>query len=216
MVLFLFLIQDYCLGQNLRQWDGRIDSLQIQYENASFDSVRVQTAINLVGVLGNKAWITTNTGQFAVAYESFRKAFDFWENPETIKLFEKVNHDKEYEKSYWSVLANLTFNYGHLMGATGNSEERLYYYQKAYQIAKEREDMMNTVFSLTGLAFVYLNNNELDSAQMKIEEASSYPPEFYNFEGYPEIKYIEWCNQACAEAEQACFKRFLGWSQGCH
>ncbi|SMD42834.1 Tetratricopeptide repeat-containing protein [Aquiflexum balticum DSM 16537] len=191
MVLFFFLIQDYCLGQNLRQWDRRIDSLQIQYENASLDSVRVQTAIKLMDVLGNKAWIATNTGQFAVAYEAFRKAFDFWENPETIKLFGKVKHDKEYEKSYWSVLANLTFNYGHLMGATGNIEERLYYYQKAYQIAKEQEDVMNTVFSLTGLAFVYLTNNELDSAQMKIEEARSYPPELYNFEGYPEIKYID-------------------------
>ncbi|WP_194973331.1 ATP-binding protein [Aquiflexum lacus] len=191
MVLFFFLIQDYCLGQNLRQWDRRIDSLQIQYENASLDSVRVQTAIKLMDVLGNKAWIATNTGQFAVAYEAFRKAFDFWENPETIKIFEKVKHDNEYEKSYWSVLANLTFNYGHLMGATGNIEERLYYYQKAYQIAKEQEDVMNTVFSLTGLAFVYLTNNELDSAQMKIEEARSYPPELYNFEGYPEIKYID-------------------------
>jgi two-component system, NtrC family, sensor kinase len=191
MVLLFFLIQDYCLGQNLRQWDRRIDSLQIQYENATLDSVRVQTAIKLMDVLGNKAWIATNTGQFAVAYEAFRKAFDFWENPETIKIFEKVKHDNEYEKSYWSVLANLTFNYGHLMGATGNIEERLYYYQKAYQIAKEQEDMMNTVFSLTGLAFVYLTNNELDSAQMKIEEARSYPPELYNFEGYPEIKYID-------------------------
>ncbi|WP_194775889.1 sensor histidine kinase [Pararhodonellum marinum] len=191
MVLFFFLIQDYCLGQNLRQLDRRIDSLQIQYKNASLDSVRVQTAIKLMAVLGNKAWIATNTGQFAGAYEAFRKAFDFWENPETIKLFEKVKHDNEYEKSYWSILANLTFNYGHLMGATGNIEERLYYYQKAYQIAKEQEDMMNTVFSLTGLAFVYLTNNELDSAQMKIEEARSYPPELYNFEGYPEIKYID-------------------------
>ncbi|TVP44540.1 MAG: hypothetical protein EA341_16500 [Mongoliibacter sp.] len=187
IVLFFFLIQDYCLGQNLRRWDGRIDSLQHQFENASSDSVKRQTVLELVGVVGNKAWTTTNTGQFAVAYESFRKAFDFLEKPENLKLFEAAGQ----EKQYWITLANLTFNYGHLMGATGNTEDRIFYYQKAYQIAKEWENALNTVYALSGLAFVYLSNNEMDSARIKFEEVRSYPPELYNYVGYSEIKYID-------------------------
>jgi signal transduction histidine kinase len=187
IVLFFFFIQDYCLGQNLRRWDGRIDSLQHQFEKASSDSIKRKTAIELSDVLGNKAWVTTNTGQFAVAYESFRQAFDFWEKPETVKLFDKSGQ----EKQYWSEVTNLTFNYGHLMGATGNTEDRIFYYQKAYQIAKEREDVLNTVYALSGLAFVYLSNNEMDSASIKFEEVRSYPPELYNYVGYSEIKYID-------------------------
>jgi len=204
IVLFFFLIQDYCLGQNLRRWDGRIDSLQHQIENASSDSVKRQTAVELSYVLINKAWTTTNTGQFAVAYESYREAFDFWEKPENLKLFEAAGQ----EKQYWGTLANLTFNYGHLMGATGNTEDRIFYYQKAYQIAKESEDVMNTVYALSGLAFVYLSNNEMDSARIKFEEARSYPPELYNYVGYSEIKYIDGVIKLGSKAYDPALKAF--------
>lgn len=204
IVLIFFLIQNYCLGQNLKRWDGRIDSLQHQFENASSDSVKRQTALELVDVVGNKAWTTTNTGQFAVAYESFRKAFDFLEKPENLKLFEAAGQ----EKQYWSTLANLTFNYGHLMGATGNTEDRIFYYQKAYQIAKEREDVLNTVYALSGLAFVYLSNNEMDSASIKFEEVRSYPPELYNYAGYSEIKYIDGAIKLGFKAYEPALKAF--------
>jgi two-component system, NtrC family, sensor kinase len=187
ITLVFFLMQDFCFCQNLRLWDKRIDSLQNQFENASSDSVKLKTAMELSDVLGNKAWITTNIGQFAVAFKSFRQAFDFWENPENVKLFEKAR----LENKYWSELTNLTFNYGHLMGVTGNIEERQFYYQKAYQMAKDHNDVLNTVYALTGLALVHLNNNEMDSARFKIEEALSFPPELYNYEGYPDIKYID-------------------------
>ncbi|HMP28928.1 MAG TPA: ATP-binding protein, partial [Saprospiraceae bacterium] len=182
-----FLFANFCQSQNIRPLDNKIDSLQNLFQSTSSDSVKLKTAMELSNVLGNKAWITTNTGQFAMAYKTFRHAFDFWENLENIKLFEKAG----LENKYWSELTNLTFNYGHLMGVTGNREERQFYYQKAYNIAKERDDALNTVFALTGLAFVHLKKNELDSARLKIEEAIAFPPELYNFGGYPEIKYID-------------------------
>jgi|GEM_PF-2282820 len=191
LISIFILVQHFCLAQDLRRWDSKIDSLQSILNESPTDSVKLQTARELMDQLISKAWTTTNTGQFAVAYESFGSAFEFLEDPETVLLFTDDDKNVGLKKSYWSTLANLNFNYGHLMGVTGNTEERQFYYQKAFQIANDWDDITDMVYALSGMALIHLKNNEIDSARIKIEKSMSYPPELYNYEGYPDLAYID-------------------------
>lgn len=191
VIFFLALTQQICFGQNLRRWDTQIDSLQNQYENPSSDSVRLKTALELVDLLINKGWTTTNLGQFAIAYATYGKAFELWESQEMKRLFQQKGKNQDAEKRYWSLLSNLNFNYGHLMGVTGNIKEQHFYYQKAYEIASKWEDVSNTVFALSGMAWVHLKNNELDSAKIKLERVTGIPPELYNYENYADLLFVD-------------------------
>jgi len=191
VLAFLFLTHQFCFSQNLRRWDAQIDSLQNQLENASNDSVKIATALGLIDFFIGKGWTTTNLGQFAIAYQTYGRAFELWEAPEMEKLFTQNGKKPDVEKSYWSNLANLNFNYGHLMKVTGNSEEQQFYYQKAYQIASKWDDVKNTVYALSGMAYIHLKNNELDSALINMVKSNSIPPELYNYDGYSDMIYID-------------------------
>jgi signal transduction histidine kinase len=208
-VTLFVLFHQYTQAQNPRRWDTRIDSLQSILDESAVDSVKIQTSKELIEVLINKAWTNTNTGQFALAYESFGKAFEFWQNSAMRILFTNDDKNAELTKFYWSTLSNLNFNYGHLMGVTGNTEERLFYYQKAYQISKVRDDVMNSIYALSGMAFVHLNNNEIDSARIKIGKSMSYAPELYNYEGYSELSFIDGSIKLEAKEFESASKAFM-------
>lgn len=191
LISICLLFQHLCHAQNPRRWDNRIDSLQTSFDQLTLDSIKRQTGLLLIDEIINKGRVMTNTGQFTLAYETFGKAFEFWENPEMELLFTTDNRKENQIKSYWSTMANLNFNYGHLMDVTGNSEERQFYYYKSYGIAKAWADPTNCVYALSGLAQIHLKNNEIDSARIKIEESLAYPPEIYNYEGYSDLTYID-------------------------
>jgi signal transduction histidine kinase len=208
LIAIFSLFLHFCLAQNTRRWDNKIDSLENVMNKATSDTVRLQASRELIDELINKAWIMTNSGRFPVAYESFGEAFKLWEDPNTLVLFETDDKNSGLKKMYWATLANLNFNYGHLMGVTGNTKERQFYYQKAFQIAKTWDDVTNIVYALSGIALVHLNNDELDSAKINMEIASAYPPELFDYEGYADFLFIKGSIELQSTQYDAAIKTF--------
>ena len=190
LLIILYLNPFDCFSQNRSSMDAKIDSLQKELQKSAQDTVRAKLILELVDILGSKGWDTTNQSDFAQSYDTYQKAFDLLENEKTETLFNSFGQSSRLQKTYWSMVANLNFNYGHLMGVTANYKERMRYYKKAYQIAKSWNDVLNIVFSNTGMAIAFIEENKLDSASNRINEAMSYPPNLYNYEEYSTVAYI--------------------------
>ena len=156
--------------------DIKIDSLQKELQNSVQDTVYAKLLLQLGKLIGNKGWITNNQSEFARSYDSYQTAFDLLEDPKTEQLFKSFGESSNLQKSYWSLIANLNFNYGHLMGSTANYQECRRYYQNALRIAKPLNDVLNIVYANTGMAIILLQENKLDSAAYRVEEAMLYPP----------------------------------------
>lgn len=183
----LIFIQFSTFGQRPDRLGEKIESLQIKFENAK-DTLKKEAASELIEALIDKSIITANLGEFATSYGEFRRSFEFWESSEVKDLF---NNSEQDQKEYFSHLSNLTYNYGHLMGVTGNTNEQLIQYRKAFHIARKERDFQNMVFALSGMAMIHLTNEDLDSAKSKMERFSSIPSEFYTENNYSDILYLE-------------------------
>ena len=190
LVIMLYINPFLCFSQNGASVDAEIDALQKELQNSSQDTLRATLLLELGDVLGTKGWTTTNQSEFALSYDTYQTAFDLLEDPNTELLFKSFGESSKLQRRYWSVVANLNFNYGHLMGATANYKERQRYYEKANHIANTWNDALNIVYSNTGMAIALFAENKLDSASYRIEKAMSYPPESYNYEEYSTVAYI--------------------------
>ncbi|SHO61652.1 sensor histidine kinase [Algoriphagus zhangzhouensis] len=185
---FLILIQFSTFGQGPGQLDRKIEALQNKFETASSDSVKKATVEELMKQKIEKSLITTNVGDYANAYVEFRQLFEFWGSDEVKDLF---SHSESDEKEYQSILSTLIFNYGHLMGVTGNINEQLIQYRRAFRIARKERDFQNMVFAISGMAMIHLSNGEIDSAKNKMERFSSIPAEFYTDKNSSDILFLE-------------------------
>ena len=189
-ISIFFLLQNFCIGQGLTNWDRQIDSLETLLDNP-IDTVKADAILELGGVYTTKGWYTSNGGQFASAYEAFTSGFDLLEDPKTVEFFSKKELEGKWEKAYWSSLANMYFNYGHLMGATENVLESKRYYEKTFALAKRHDDVLNMVYSKSAMVWIYLELNMPDSARASIATALAYPPELYNYSNYSTILYVQ-------------------------
>ncbi|GLR19125.1 sensor histidine kinase [Portibacter lacus] len=177
LILFILLVTfgiNWCFSQPQEYKDHEIDSLTIEFRAASIDSLKIKLGKRIIGRYISKAWNANNTGRYAESYRTYHQAFEFWEAKEMLSLFEKTKNS-QIERSYYFSLANLYFNYGHLMGATGNDLERKFNYLKAYEIAVRWDDAINTTYGLTGIALIHMENNALDSASLTIKKTLLYP-----------------------------------------
>lgn len=68
------------------------------------------------------------------------------------------------------------------MGVTANTEEQLHYFKKAYQMAKERNNLWQQNTILSNMAFAFQHNNRLDSAQFYVDRIFANPVD--KFRGY--------------------------------
>jgi len=190
IIVLFFILQFNSEAQNWERFDHKIDSLE-KLVNSASDTLLAK-AINGYGeTLVWKAWYATNEGEFAVAYETYGTAFELFENPKTEHFFKSFEESTGYEKLYWSILANINFNYGLLMGATENREERLRYNLKTYEIAKKQNDILHLVYSNGGMAMLYLQESNPDSALAAVERALSYDPELFAYASYPMLLYFK-------------------------
>ncbi len=189
-ISFFCLLQNFCIGHGLTNWNRQIDSLATLLDNP-IDTVKADAILELGGVYTTKGWYTSNGGQFASAYEAFTSGFDLLEDPKTVEFFSKKELEGKWEKAYWSSLANMYFNYGHLMGATENVLESKRYYEKTFALAKRHDDVLNMVYSKSAMVWIYLELNMPDSARASIAMALAYPPELYNYFNYSTILYIQ-------------------------
>jgi two-component system, NtrC family, sensor kinase len=185
----MIFFQHNSAAQNWEQYDHKIDSLK-KLLNSSSDTIRANAIIEYGGILVNKAWNATNQGEFALAYETYDTAFELFENPDTEKFFKSFNKSSGFDKRYWNKLANINFNYGHLMGVTENLEECLRFYRKTYDIAQKQKDTLHLVYTNSGMVMLYLVEKKLDSAMVAAERAMSYDPKAYNYMNYPIMLYI--------------------------
>ena len=189
-ILFIGLSAATLFGQKLDQMNKRIIELSSQLSSAKSDSTKIYLATKLVEAYISKGWESTNQGQYAIAYDTYGQAFELWENPEILKLFQGSTAKQATQKTYWAELSNLNFNYGHLMGATQNSEERMSYYRKAYEIAEKWDDALNLAYSQSGITMIHLENEEVDSAHYYISKAMKIAPAKYYYSNYPALLYI--------------------------
>ena len=178
----ILLFQGTSFGQRLEKRDVKIENLQNELKEVSSDSIKRKLTLQLANILAGKAYEGTNKGDFATAFDCYSQVFELLETPAKILLFENTTE----EEHYWHELANATFNYGHLMGQTGNEKERKLYYQKAYKIAVKHSSNLYAAFSLSGLAYIHWKNMELDSAESKIQQSLS----IQTTEKYSAVHYI--------------------------
>ncbi|WP_235298021.1 sensor histidine kinase [Portibacter marinus] len=190
-------------GQDFSFDNVELDSMLGVFNNTKNDSVKIVIAEGMDDNFSYLGFNATNSGQFAKSYKIYREAFEFWESEEISSLFKKFPENPAIEKSYYLRLANLYFNFGHLMGATGNNLERKINYEKAYELAKKRDDVVNIVYCLSGLTLIHLERNEVDSARLLMEQALTYPAEQVGF-NYSTLLYLdgmakyEWKNYEAA------------------
>jgi signal transduction histidine kinase len=217
--LFVFLALLCGIHSGFSQNSNRLDSLKKELRLASADSVRFLIAgklsaahlnadssayyskladeiatranhrINYANQLGSKGWQLINQGEYALAKATYDLAFEIAENPDN-EQFWRFSIGPYAEEKRLYVLANLHFNYGHLMGAAENRQQRVAEYRKTYQIASTTDDVLNSVYALAGLAWVHLQNSQLDSARYYIQRAIKVPPHLYNSDNYSTLNYI--------------------------
>jgi len=79
------------------------------------------------------------------------------------------------------------------MGVTGQYRRAaILLSKKAFQIANDWDDYYEYGFRVVWMLLSIFNNNEIDSARIKIEKSMSYPPElFTTYEGYSDLAYID-------------------------
>lgn len=187
-LLLMILVQFVAFSQRPDRFEKKMEILQLEFENAASDSLKKQAAVELIKAKIEKSIITANLGEYATSYIEFRQAFEFWESPEIKSLFTDSEKD---QKEYFSNLSNLTYNYGHLMGVTGNTEEQLTQYRRAFHLARRIRDFQNMVMAISGMAQIHLEDDELDSAKSKMERFSDIPSEYYTETNYSDILYLD-------------------------
>ncbi|MEZ4904727.1 MAG: ATP-binding protein [Spirosomataceae bacterium] len=165
-----------------------IDSLKKELRRETIDSLRANLIFKIVYSLGDNALKAMNEGEFAVAYEAYRTIFDNLEDPENQRLFESFGESSAHNKSFWQSLTNNTFNYGILMHVTGNRDDAMLYYRKANQLAQQRFDTLNQVYTEANIGFLFLQENKLDSAQLFMDRVFTKP--FSNQRYYFYLFYI--------------------------
>ena len=70
------------------------------------------------------------------------------------------------------------------MGIVENKMDQILYYQKAYQLAKLWNDTLNLVYSKINIAFVFLQENKLDSALLYVDRMFANPMPHKNYYFY--------------------------------
>jgi two-component system, NtrC family, sensor kinase len=182
LTLLILLISNFGFAQKSKLVNN--DSLQTQLRNAINDSLETQlrnatndtTKANLILEIGDNfgrgrggLLENLNNGRYAPVYDAYRSTLDLNEDPENQLLFKRLEKKGDYYERFWGGYNNDIFNYGMLMGVTANTEEQLHYFKKAYQMAKERNNLWQQTLILSNMAFAFQHNNRLDSAQFYID-----------------------------------------------
>jgi two-component system, NtrC family, sensor kinase len=161
------------------------DSLETQLRNATNDTTKAKLVLEIIGNVGRgrgNLLENLNNGRYAPVYDAYSNKLDVYENPENQLLFNRLDKNGNYYDRFWGGYNNDLFNYGLLMGLTANTEEQLYYFKKAYQMAKERNSLWQQTTILSNMAFAFQHNNRLDSAQFYIDRIFDNPVD--KFRGY--------------------------------
>jgi len=183
MKYFLYVLILVCnIGFGQKNQTSILDSLQKQYSHAKTDSLKASLLLEIIYNTGENNLGNLNSGQFTIVYDAYRSRLDMYENSENQQLFERVGKKSDIYERFLASFNNDTFNYGLLMGATSNSEEQLHYFKKAYQMAKERNDIWQQTNSLINIAFAFQQNGKLDSAQFHVDRIFANPVD--QFAGY--------------------------------
>ena len=170
------------IGFTQKSASFKIDSLQTQLRNAANDTTKANLIFEILNNLEEGHLDDMNNGHFAKVYDAYTKMFDVYENPENQLLFKRLDKKGNHNERFWGEYNNHIFNYGVLMGVTANTEEQLYYFKKAYQMAKERNSLWQQTTILSNIAFAFQHNNRLDSAQFYVDRIFANPVD--HFGGY--------------------------------
>ena len=160
----------------------QIDSLAKLYRNNTKDSLRVNLLYEIIEHYDNIQYNAIMMGKYEKAYDALWNIFDLFNDQETQKLLKRL--DLQHQKMLFSNWSNTIFNYGRLMGEIENPIEQIDYYMKSYLLAKEWQDTINIAYSLTSTAFVYKEENKLDSAQYYLNKVKEYIKEHKSYYFY--------------------------------
>jgi len=216
LVIFLIVLDQLTVeAQYSQPTDQKLDSLKEQFKS-SVDTVRAEAILAFGNGSISKAWNATNTGEFALAFETFGAAMEVFESPSVQQFLTTSDLPARYQNRYWRVLANIYFNYGLLMSATGSRESRIRYNQKTYEIAKQHKDTVHLVYTNGSMAILYVLESKPDSALFAIERALSYDPASYNYNSYSMLWYLRGSAKLMSgEPDEALnsFRRGIKWAR---
>ena len=119
--------------------------------------------INVASNLTDKGYQLTHLGRYAEAFECFRKAFTIVEDS-TNETKRWEIYCKSLKKDRLKVLSTTDHMYAILMGATGNIESEISYFNQAKAVAAQIDDTSRIMLANMNLGYIYLNINEPDSA----------------------------------------------------
>ena len=120
-------------------------------------------AINVASNLTDKGYQLTHLGRFAEAFECFQKAFTIVEDS-TNETKRWEIYSKSPKEDRLKVLSTTDHMYAILMGATGNIESEISYFNQAKAVAAQIDDTSRIMLANMDLGYIYLNINEPDSA----------------------------------------------------
>jgi len=101
------------------------------------------------------------------------------------------------------------------MRVTGQYRRAILLSQKAFQIRKWTGRYYELFSRWSGNGFVHLNNNENDSARIKIEKSNVLPPELYKLRRIFGPSYIDGSIKLEIQPVESCFNRFFERNQVC-
>ncbi|MGA9293691.1 MAG: tetratricopeptide repeat-containing sensor histidine kinase [Ignavibacteriaceae bacterium] len=119
--------------------------------------------VNVASNLTDKGYQLTHLGRFAEAFECFQKAFTIVEDS-TNETKRWEIYCKSLKKDRLKVLSTTDHMYAILMGATGNIESEISYFNQAKAVAAQIDDTSRIMLANMDLGYIYLNINEPDSA----------------------------------------------------
>ncbi|HMQ07202.1 MAG TPA: ATP-binding protein [Saprospiraceae bacterium] len=183
------LYQDYS-SKLLQHYPAYIDS-SIYYvtkrlELAIANGKRMEEGINL----GSLAFIYMNSGQYRLSLENYLAANEVLTDPGNELHFWNLSHGKNPRDQRLRILANLYFNFGHLMGVTGNHDLQMEYYHEVINIARENNDTEHLSYAYDGLAIYYLYKEQLDSVFIYSDRSIALSDHIENQKNIPFSKYI--------------------------
>ncbi len=119
--------------------------------------------VNVASNLTDKGYQLTHLGRYAEAFECFQKAFTILEDSTNETKRWKINY-KSPKEDRLEVLSTTDHMYAILMGATGNIESEISYFNRAKVVAAKIDDTSRIMLANMDLGDIFLGINQPDSA----------------------------------------------------